>query len=131
MVAAARMEKRITEDTVVQAHTYLRYIEDLMPKALGEFGKAKNADLSHRILSIIETRFPISLKDILKEVSSDIDRPAEVGDVLRKLLMAEKIQATNGIYLPKRKVNEYEEEVKSGFVDYERFLTQQELGVKK
>lgn len=131
IMSCARLGKSISERDVLQANTYLRYIEDLMPKALGEFGKAKNSDLSHKILSIIEQKFPISLKDIFKEVSSEIEKPEEVSQVLRKFLMAEKIQQTQGLFLPKKKVMDATEETKSGLVAYEEFLTPQELGRKE
>lgn len=131
VISAARLEKSITEITVIQANTYLRYIERLMPKALGEFGKAKNSDLTHRILSIIETRFPIALKDIFREVSAEAEKPEEVGVVIRKLLMSDKIQAAGGVFLPKKAVVDYEKEEQDGMVSYETFLTPQELGVKK
>lgn len=128
--ACARLGKSINERDVLQANTYLRYIERLMPKALGEFGKARNSDLSHKILTIIETRFPISLKDIIKEISAEIEKPEEAGQIIRKFLMAEKIQQANGLFLPKKKVVDYEDEIKEGMVAYEEFLTPQELGRK-
>jgi energy-coupling factor transporter ATP-binding protein EcfA2 len=131
IVAAARLEPFISEETVIQANSYLRYIERLMPKALGEFGKAKNADVSHKVLSLIENKFPISLKDIFREISSELEKPADLGTIIQKLLMAEKIQSTTAGFLPKKKVESVEEETKLGFVDFERFLTPQELSVKR
>jgi hypothetical protein len=44
--------------------------------------------------------------------------------------MAEKIQQANGLFLPKKKVVDYEDEIKEGMVAYEEFLTPQELGRK-
>jgi hypothetical protein len=82
-------------------------------------------------LSIIETRFPISLKDIIKEISAEIEKPEEAGQIIRKFLMAEKIQQANGLFLPKKKVVDYEDEIKEGMVAYEEFLTPQELGKGK
>lgn len=131
IMSCARLGRSISERDVLQANTYLRYIENLMPKALGEFGKARNSDLSHKILSIIETKFPVSLKDIFREVSAEIEKMEDVGQIIRKFLMAEKIQQSQGLFLPKKKVHEYEEEVKEGMVAYEEFLTPQELGKAK
>lgn len=135
IVAASRFEKQITETTVLQAHTYLRYIEGLMPKALGEFGKAKNSDIAHRVLSVIESRTMVSLKDIFKEVSSELEKPADLGVILQKLIVTEKIQSNGGYFLPLKKVGGYNEEMLEGMsavgklVDFDRFLTAEELAV--
>lgn len=130
IMSCARLGKSINERDVLQANTYLRYIENLMPKALGEFGKARNSDLSHKILSIIEQRFPVSLKAIIQEVSAEIEKPEDVGQIIRKFLMAEKIKQSQGLFLPNKKVHEYEDEVRDGLVAYDEFLTPQELGRK-
>lgn len=130
VIAACRFEKVISETTVLQANTYLRYIERLMPKALGEFGKAKNSDISHRVLSVIETKFPISMRDLFKEVSSELEKPEQLGEIIRKLTMAEKIQVAGHMFMPIRKIADFEDEEREGMVAYEEFLTLQELGVK-
>lgn len=137
VIAACRFEKQITEISVLQANTYLRYIEGLMPKALGEFGKAKNSDVVHRVLSVIETRTAVTLKDLFKEVSSELDKPSDLGAILQKLIVTEKIQSSGGFFLPLRKVGAYEKEELAGLsesgqlVNFERFLTPQELAVRR
>lgn len=131
IVAAARFEPVISKTAVIQANTYLRYIELLMPKALGEFGKAKNADVSHKVLSLIDKKFPISLKEIFREVSSELEKPGDLGTIIQKLLMADKIQSTTAGFLPKKKVEDVEREVDKGYVDFEKYLTPQELAVKR
>lgn len=130
IVSAARLEREITEISVIQANTYLRYVERLMPKALGEFGNAKNSDLTHKIVNLIEKKFPIALKDIVKELSSEIEKPEELGAIMRKLMMADKIQSVQGVFLPKKAPPDYEKEVREGMVSYTDFLTDEELGVK-
>lgn len=131
VVACARLEKVITEDCVIQANTYLRYIERLMPKALGEFGKAKNSDISHRVLAIIENKFPISLKEIFREVSNELDKAQDLGTIIQKLQMADKIQVAGQMFLPKKRPEEYEREEKDGMVDFSRYLSPQELAVRR
>jgi|SRR6188768_1740050 len=131
VVAAARLETTITITAVMQANSYLRYIERLMPKALGEFGKAKNADVSHKVLSLIETKFPVSLKEIFREISSELEKPGDLGVIIQKLLMADKIQSTSLGFLPKKKVEDLGLEIQNGFVDFSRFLSEQELAVRR
>ena len=133
IVSAAKLEKKISEDSVIQANTYLSYAESLMPKALGEFGKAKNSDITHKILNIIETKFPVSLKQIIKETAHDVEKPDDVGPILRKLLVQDKIQCSkvDGLYLPLKKERDDVKETKEGLVDYGKYLSTQEMDVKK
>jgi len=126
IIAASRLSTHITEPIVVEANTYLTYIENLMSKALGEFGKSKNSDITHRILSHIESRDGCTLKELLKLVSSDLEKPSDIGDIIRKLSVADKIQTSHGLFLPVRKRRL---EDTSGLTDLS-FLTKEELNVK-
>jgi hypothetical protein len=132
IVACARMEKTISETSVVQANTYLRYIERLMPKALGEFGKARNSDITHRVLGIIEQKFPIAVRDIFREVSGELEKPSDLSIIIQKLIMSDKIQNTaGGLFLPKKSAEDLISEEREGFVDFNGFLTAQELSVRR
>lgn len=124
--AASRLEKEISEAIVIEANTYLSYIESLMSKALGEFGKSRNSDVTHKILTFIEAHDGVRLKDLMKLVSSDLEKPSDIGDIIRKLSMSDKIQNTAGLFLPMRKKGLTD---KSGTVDL-GFLTEEELRVK-
>lgn len=126
IVAASRLEKEISEDVVIEANTYLSYAESLMPKALGEFGKSRNSDVTHKILSFIEAHDGVSLKQIIKLVSSDLDKTSDIGDIIRKLSQADKIQTHNGIFLPMRKKSITDS---TGMIDL-GYLTKEELAVK-
>ena len=126
VVAASKLENQINEATVVEANTYLSYAEGLMPKALGEFGKSKNSDVTHKVLEFIQNNDGVSLKDIFKIVSSDLDKSSDIGDILRKLSQAEKIQHVGPLFLPMRKRGLQNIE---GSVDLS-FLTEEELNVK-
>jgi hypothetical protein len=126
VIAASRLEKVITELAVIEANTYLSYIETLMPKALGEFGKSRNSDVTHKILSFIEAHDGVTLKNIMKLVSSDLERPADIGDIIRKLSVTEKIQNHGGLFLPMRKKGIADIE---GMID-QSYLTHEELAVK-
>lgn len=124
--AAASLRKEIDEETVIEANTYLSYIETLMPKALGEFGKSRNSDVTHKILSFIEAHDGCVLKDLMKLVSADLEKPSDIGDIIRKLSMSDKIQNINGLFLPMRKKGI---EDKTGMIDLS-YLTTEELQVK-
>lgn len=126
VIACCKLEKVINEATVIEANTYLSYVEGLMPKALGEFGKSKNSDVTHKVLSFIESNDGVSLKDILKVVSSDLDKSSDLGDILRKLSQADKIQHAGALFLPMRKIGLKNVE---GSIDLS-FLTAEELAVK-
>lgn len=132
VVAAARLEKDIGEITVIQANTYLSYIEALMPKALGEFGKAKSADVAHKVVEYIysEERV-VTLKDIWKQVSSDLESMKDLGVIITKLQFADKIQIIPTGFLPLRKEVGEIEATDDGLIDYKMFLTNEELQVKK
>ena len=120
---AARGGIKIDEADVIYANTVLTHTEHLMPKALGEFGKAKNSDVSHKIMQIIDSsRTPISIKDIWKHVANDLEKLSDLSDLIRNLVSAEKIQVTKIGFLPIKKVLE---EVSDGTVDF-TLLTDEE-----
>lgn len=120
---AAFKEKQITEDIVIYTNTVLSHTEHLMPKALGEFGKSKHADTTHRVLSIIENNKGITeVKEIWKMVHNDLESMAQLGEILKKLLAADKIQSVPKGFLPKIRMVE---EKSTEFVDYS-LLTEEE-----
>jgi hypothetical protein len=51
ILAATRLKMRIDIEEVMLANTILNYTEHFMPRALGEFGKAKNADVANKIIT--------------------------------------------------------------------------------
>lgn len=131
VVAASRLEKDITETSVIQANTYLSYIEKLMPKALGEFGKARSADVTHKVMSYVYGSDGIvNMKDIWKQVEGDLEKPDELQQIIRKLLFADKIQSAGHGFLPVRKMISEVDDEASGLISFKTFLTTEELGVK-
>lgn len=123
--ATVNYRKSICEASVIEANTYLSYAEALMPKALGEFGKSRNSDVTHKVLGFIESHDGCTLKEIIKFVGNDLEKPGDIGDILKKLSMSEKIQSVQGIFLPMRKTGLQV----SKYVDL-GFLTEEELAVK-
>jgi len=105
VVAAASLTTLIDVDVVVYANTVLTYTEHLMPKALGEFGNARNATVTHKLLTVIEdTKLPITGKELWKHVSHDLEKRDQMMEILGNLQLAEKIQAVDGGgYLPVRR----------------------------
>lgn len=126
IIAATRFKTVIDETVVVEANTYLSYIESLMPKALGEFGKSRNSDVTHKILTFIEASDGVTLKSLMKLVSSDLEKPSDIGDILKKLSISDKIQNVAGLFLPMRKIGLTDT---TGLIDLS-FLTPEELKVK-
>jgi hypothetical protein len=101
--AASRLSTTIEVEDVIYANTVLTHTEKMMPKALGEFGKAKNSDVSHKIMQVLDSaRAPMTPKDIWKQVHTDLESFPELVKILNNLLVADKIQACNGGYLNKK-----------------------------
>lgn len=108
VVAISRVSVVIDYEDVVRANTYLDAAEQLMPKALGEFGKAKHSAVSHKVLSRIESAMePVTFQDLWKTVHADLDTRQQLVDIIANLQVAEKIQAVESHgYLPKKKVSQ-------------------------
>lgn len=120
----------ITERDILYANTILSHAEHLMPKALGEFGRAKNSDVSHKVAQVIYNSEGITTaKEIWQQVHSDLEKFSDLGPILENLCMADKIQrAPEGKgFLPKRKVIE---ELSAGMVDYS-LLSEEERNMRK
>jgi hypothetical protein len=104
--AAARETRTINTKIVEYANTILHYTESFMPKALGEFGKARHSDISAKILEILEKADkPLNpMEHIWPLVHRDLESSQEFVRVLEGLKSAGKIQqiAGQGI-LPSKK----------------------------
>jgi hypothetical protein len=91
--AAARGKQLIDVQEVMLANTILAYTEHFMPKALGEFGKAKNADVANKILGVLQKSFkPVDVPEIWKQVSSDLNGQEELAKLMAGLQTAGKVQ---------------------------------------
>jgi hypothetical protein len=121
IASAGRFGNNITEQDVIWANTVLTHTEYFMPLALGEFGKAKNSDTTHKVMQILyDTNRALSIKDLWAMVSTDMDKVNDLSDMMRNLSAAGKIQAYDGGFLPVRKVAV---EVESDTVDYSILTT--------
>lgn len=121
---AARLSKTIECQDICHANTILAYTEHFMPRAFGEFGKAKNAGASHKVLDIIESSdTPLDLLHIWKLVSNDLNSLDELSEIVRGLSAAGKIQLVDHHFLPKKAILEprYDEIINFNY------LTEQEI----
>jgi len=129
VMAAARSSTTITEHDVRAANTILTHTEYMMPRALGEFGKARHSDVSHKIMGMIDSAHAVvTFKELWIHVRNDLERQSDLADLLHNLLAADKIQSVkNAGFLPKKIVRvELDDET----VDWS-VLTTEEKEMKK
>ena len=125
IVSAARRSSRIEEFDILYANTMLTYAEERMPKALGEFGKSKNADVAHKVMVLINSAHQVlTYNDIWKHISSDLEKYTDLATIMRNLVEADKIQISprKDGFLSKKKFTETRD---SSIVDYS-LLTEEE-----
>jgi hypothetical protein len=117
IVSAAALRNQIEECDVVYANTILTHAEHSMSKALGEFGKARNSDVAHKVIQVLENSYePITLKTLWQNVHNDLEDISALKDMISNLVIAEKIISTKSGFLAKRRILD---EVSNEFVDFE------------
>jgi len=106
VIAASKVSTVIDKAVLIEANTILTYTEQLMPKALGEFGRAKSSAATHLVMDIIDTaKTPISTQHIWQKVYQDFETRQKLLEVLGNLQLANKIQPVGAnSFLPVRKV---------------------------
>lgn len=93
VMAAMRFSMEVTEEDVIAANTLLSYTERKMPMALGEFGKARNADVANAVIDILKAaKGACTIKLIWKQVAQDLNRIEELNEIVRNLQAAGKIK---------------------------------------
>lgn len=114
--AAARVSTTIDVVDVLLANSLLSFTEASMPKALGEFGKSRNAEAANKIMqALYDTKEPLAFNKLWKVVQSDLNKMTELADLLNNLTNADKIMNVKGLgFLPKQKPLDR----KSLYVDY-------------
>lgn len=108
IVTAARVDTKIEVRDVLYANTLLTFTEQRMPKALGEFGKARNSAVTHKIMTVIDNSTNAGkvtdFRELWKLVHTDLDSRLQLMDLLANLIAAEKIQDVEKGYISHRKV---------------------------
>lgn len=93
ILSAASLSMTVTKEIALRANTILHQAEKNMPKALGEFGKAKNSGVVATILSyLISNPGPKDMKEIWKVVARDLTKYSDLTDIMSGLIRAEKVQ---------------------------------------
>lgn len=94
ILATADSRNSITATDAIRANTVLQAAERRMPKALGEFGRSKNSAATAAILeTLTRTHTPLSINDLWKLVHKDLNKFAELTDIIMGLVRAEKVQS--------------------------------------
>lgn len=95
MIFAAMDCRTVIEvDDAIKANTLLYVTETRMPRALGEFGKSRNAEISNKILGILSHHGqPCSANFLLKQLVNDVDSKGHLTDVLFHMAQAERIKS--------------------------------------
>lgn len=128
ITSASRGVSAIEEIDVIYANTILAHTEFLMPKALGEFGKSRNSDTTHKVMQILESASkPLPIRDLWKELHTELERINDLAEIINNLILADKIFGTELGYVAKRKVLE---RVNDGMVDF-GMLTEEERNMVK
>lgn len=131
-VSLSKAEMEMSLSSVVEANTYLTFAESLMPKALGEYGRSRNAAVAHAVHGFIEARFQrdrsiTTISDIMQAMSQEFDNRAQLLDIIRGLVDAKKINGHGAGFTPAESKEDLDP-WKRLFVSKD-FLTRQELEI--
>jgi hypothetical protein len=91
--SASNLRTEIGASDVLYANTILTFTEHTMPKAMGEYGKAKHTDVLAKIIALLtDAKEPMTLTTIWKQVLNDLDKQDDLVRLLTGLVQAEKVQ---------------------------------------
>lgn len=100
IVAACRVSAEVIEEDVVLANTILTWTEYDMPKALGEFGKSRDADVAGKLMQALydgaSKGKALSVTELLKIVKNDLDKASQLGEIMQKLVNSGQAQHVKG-----------------------------------
>lgn len=106
LLMASRLDTTMNEADILKASTILTYTEQLMPKALGEFGKGRHSDITHKVLQLLDSVMssdspkPVTFQAIWKHVHQDLEKRDQLQEIITNLIMADKLQAVDMGFLP-------------------------------
>lgn len=107
VVSAMRASTEISKEDVILANTILTFTENNMPKALGEFGKSRDSEAAHNIMVALYEAVAntppkfLTVEDLWKIVSRDLEKREKLQDVLSSLAAAGKLKVVDkGLFAP-------------------------------
>jgi len=93
LCAATHHRTEIQAEDVLYANTLLSFTEHRMPQAMGEFGKAKDSDVSAKIMEVLnQADKPLEVGDLWKQVRNDLNRIEDLQKLLMNLLQGQQVQ---------------------------------------
>lgn len=105
VIAALNLTTVITKEIAIEANSILNYTELLMPKALGEFGKAFNSDTTNIVMNMLKEEYArtgewLPLLKLFPRVSQQFDKLEDYVRVLAKLRDSNRIEYKKGATMP-------------------------------
>lgn len=93
ITAAMRLSTEIDLEDVVLANTILTWTESSMDKALGEYGKSRNAEAIQTIMAALYgSKEPMKMTELYKLVRRDLERQELLPGIMNDLVAAGKVQ---------------------------------------
>lgn len=103
--AAARISTELTVADIDRADSILRETESIMPRALGSFGASRNSAVTNKILqTLFAATRPITTKQLWRLVCDDMEKYEDLGALLIKLSVSDRIQPAGNGWLPKHPI---------------------------
>lgn len=100
----ADFKSRIDTVHVLRTNTVLSTAERFMPSALGEFGKAHNSDIIHKVMIILnQAQEPLGFTELWAHVQGDLNKLSDLQELMHGLLVSGRAQSVGGGFLPKKR----------------------------
>lgn len=133
IMAASHNRLSLTTDDIIKANTILHVTELQMPQAFGEFGLAKNAEVTNTVMDIIREATkkgrPIGAHDIWQQVYQDLQDQKDLTQILSSLIKADKIQQMRRGVAPGFLIKQrYKVVWDNGLIDYDILTEEEKIG---
>ena len=123
LISASHYRNEIQLEDVVEANTILTHTENLMPKALGHFGRARNAEVTHKIMATLRNNGgPMSMQEIWVVLQTDLNSISELVEQMKNLMYSHSVLSHEGKFIYKARRVEFKN---SRGVDW-NYLTEEE-----
>lgn len=136
--AASRFSPLIQERDVLRANTVLSFAESFMPKAMGEIGRNRSAEVTQKIMHQVNQGNAdggaVTFLDIWKNTVQDFEKQGDLITILQNLGAADKIQSVKtkhgSGFLPNKRALEEINEGNKDLLDWD-LLTDEERSMKR